>query len=147
MPTIHELKTTKFLTKELVGKGMLLTIKGWHEDQVGNPPEQKYCLDFEETDKPLVLNNTKLDVIAQICGTDELADWKGFRIVCFLDATIENRGKVVGGIGVRAPRLAPPPVPPGPRPPAPAPRPAPARPAAVVETEGEAPDEGDDVPF
>jgi hypothetical protein len=149
MPTIHELKSTKFLTKELVGKGMLLTIKGWHEDTVGVPPEPKTCLDFEETDKPLVMNNTKFDVVAQICGSDEINEWNGYRIVCFLDPTIENRGKVVGGIGVRAPRIAPAPSPPGPRPSAP--KPAPARPAPVpvsVAEDAEPPEaEESDVPF
>jgi hypothetical protein len=150
MPTIYERKSSRFLTKELVGKGMLVTIKGWHEDEVGNPPEQKDILDFAETDKGLVLNDTKKDTVAAVTGIIEMNDWAGKQIVLFHDVTIRF-GNKIGGIGIRAPRFAPAPTPPGPRPSAP--KPAPARPAPVPVPmaqgfeEPDTPPEGDDVPF
>ena len=153
MPTINDLKQSRFLTKGDVGKGMLLTIKGWHEENVamsGDAPEKKYCLDFDEIDKPLVLNSTKGNVIAQICGSDDFAAWVGYRIVAFHDVNISMGGKLVGGISVRAPRIASAPVPmPAPMPRAPAPvrlMPAPPlrEPVAELPPDG---GEGDDVPF
>ena len=154
MPTINDLKQSRFLTKGDVGKGMLLTIKGWHEENVAlrdDPAEVKYCLDFEETPKPMVLNSTNGNIIASITGQEDLDHWTGFRIVAFHDPTIAMGGKLVGGIRVRAPRIAPVPPPPGPaRPPAPKPAPV-SRPAPVPmpqDFEGpEAAPEGDDVPF
>jgi hypothetical protein len=153
MPTIHDLKKSRFLTKEDVGRGMLLTIKGWHEENVamtGEAPENKYCLDFEETDKPLVLNTTKGQIIAKICGDEDLANWAGYRIVAYHDPNISMGGKLVGGISVRAPRIASVPAPM----PAPVPRaPAPVRPMPVPplrEPVAELPPgsgEDDDVPF
>lgn len=151
MPTINDLKQSRFLTKGDVGKGMLLTIKGWHEENVamaGEAEAKKYCLDFEETDKPLVLNSTKGQIIAGICGTDDFDGWTGYRIVAYHDPNVSMAGRVVGGIAVRAPKLTPAPTP---TPAAPAPRPAPAktapaRPAPAAAEEAEPP-EGDDVPF
>lgn len=149
MPSIHEFKKSRFLTKEDVGKGMLLTIKGWREENVAQADDAediKPVLDFVEDTKPLVTNSTKREIIAQICGSEEMNDWPGHKIVVFHDPTIVNRGKVVGGIGVRAPRIKPAPIPPGPRPPAP--KPAPARPVAVPVTDEEIPGEDDsEVPF
>lgn len=146
MPTIHERKSGRFLTKELVGKGMLLTITGWHEDNVapsGQPVEMKDCLDFKEVEKPLVLNNTKYDAVAAICGTEEMDEWSGHKIVCYADPTIQMGGKQVGGIGVRAPKFAIAPAPPRP----PLPKPRPPVPQPVPEPEGVPDPETDDVPF
>jgi hypothetical protein len=152
MPTIHDLKKSRFLTKEDVGPGKLLTIKGWHEENVallGDPPENKYCLDFEETDKPLVLNTTKGQVIARICGNEDLDNWGGYRIVAYHDPNISMGGKIVGGIAVRAPRLPAAADPPATRTAAAKPAPGPARPVAAAEdTQAPPPEpEGDDVPF
>jgi hypothetical protein len=155
MPTINDLKQSRFLTKGDVGKGMLLTIKGWHEENVamtGDAPEKKYCLDFDEIDKPLVLNTTKGNVIAQICGNDDFDAWTGYRIVAFHDPNISMGGKLVGGISVRAPRIAPPPAP---VPTAPVARaPAPVRPMTgmplrepVAELPPGAGEDDSDVPF
>ena len=150
MPTIYERKSSRFLTKEMVARGMLLTIAGWHEDQVGNPPEQRDVVDFEETDKGLVLNDTRREATAAATGLIEMNDWPGHKIVCYHDPTIKMGGKMVGGIAVRAPRISPvPPPAPGPRPPGPrppTPRPAPA-PVPAAGEEADAPPEGDDVPF
>lgn len=148
MPTIDERKDSRFLTKESVGSGKLLTIKGWHEDEVGNPPVSRDCLDFYETDKPLVLNTTKKEMVAHVTGTREMNEWSGHKIVLFHDPSITLQGRgIVGGIGVRAPRIAPMPPPPGPLRP-PAPKPAPTRPVALAVTDEEIQPEGDDsVPF
>ena len=103
-----------------------------------------YWLDFDENEKPLVLNSTRGQIIAQICNSDDFEAWAGHQIVCFLDPNISMRGKVVGGIGVRAPRIAPrPSTPPSPRPPTPKPPPT----EAVAAEPELPPEEGDDVPF
>jgi len=149
MPTVNDLKQSRFLTKGDVARPLLLTIAGYHEENValsGEPPEKKWCLDFHEISKPLVLNSTKGQIIEQICGSDDFDNWIGRKIVVEVDPNISMRGKVVGGLSVRAPRNKPAPAP-APRPASPKP-PGPARPASVVEpAEVDDPPEGDDVPF
>ena len=155
------------MTKEDAGKGVLLTIKGYHTENVamqGQPQEDKWVLDFEEDFAPLVLNTTKGAIIADITGAEDLDGWIGHRIVAFHDKNISMGGKLVGGIGIRAPRLGPvpgvtAPTAPGralqpapgraPQPaPAPTPRPVPPRPAPIAPDAPDAAEpEDDDVPF
>jgi len=143
---INQLKESKFLKKEDCGKGILLTIDRLEQMNVAmsdQPEELKHCLVFQEDVKPLVLNNTNAQLIAQITGSEETDDWHGHQVVLYTDPTVVNRGKVVGGIRARAPKKQPPRSEPPAAAPAPAPKPKPApAPAAAAEEE-----EDDDVPF
>lgn len=114
MPKTSEMRESKFLKKEDVGRGALVTIASCVKKNTaleGAEPEQKWCLTFRELDKPLVLNVTNTMVIEQILESDDTDHWVGKRIVLYTDPSVMYAGKVVGGIRVRAPKLtAPPPV-------------------------------------
>ena len=95
MPTINDLKQSRFLTKEDCGKGILLTIKGWTQENVAmesQPEELKYCLEFDEVEKPLVLNSTRGQIIAEITGSPDLDNWRGHQIVLFVDPNVMMAG-------------------------------------------------------
>lgn len=153
MPTIHDLKQSRFLTKEDCGKGILLTIAGYHNENVARPgaeEEFKWVLEFAEDVKDMTLNTINGNTIAAITGREDFDGWVGTKIVAFNDPTVTFNGKM-GGIRVRAPRnLAPAPRPPTPPPaPKPAPRPPAPQPAPVpgsLAEEDTAP-ESDDVSF
>lgn len=116
MPKISELRESNFLGKDDVGKGLLVTITGCVAKNVsmeGAPAASKWCLTFQEQEKPLVLNSTNAQMCAQICGSDDTDHWKGHRIVLYVDPNVSYQGKLVGGIRVRKPKpTAPPPPPP-----------------------------------
>lgn len=119
MPKTSEMRGEgKFLGKDDVGRGMLLTISGCVKKNTameGAPPEQKWCLLFHELDKPLVLNVTNTQLCESILRSDNTDDWIGKRIVLYTDPNVMYAGKVVGGIRVRQPKpSAPPPPPPMP---------------------------------
>lgn len=119
MPKTSEMRESKFLKKEDVGRGMQLTITGCIQKNVakeGAEPEHKWCLTFKEEDKPLVLNSTNIQLVEQICGSDDTDYWVGKRIVAYTDPTISFGGKVVGGIRVRKPKPTAPAQPPPPPP-------------------------------
>lgn len=108
---VSELRVSKFLKKEDCGEsGILVTIKGVSEDNVsqeGAEPVYKWVMHFEECEKPLVLNSTCGQVIAMITGSDESEGWIGHKIVLYNDPSVQFKGKVTGGIRVRAPRRPP----------------------------------------
>ena len=114
MPKISDMRESKFLKKEDVGRGALGTIAGCGQYNVameGAAPEHKWCLTFHELDKPLVLNSTNIQLCAQICGSDDTDHWVGKRIVLYTDPNVSFQGKLVGGIRVRAPKVTAPPPP------------------------------------
>ncbi len=124
MPNVNELSESKYVMKEDVGDGMLVTIKGFKRENVAKESESasiKYILGFNEC-KPLVLNKTNGNRISVIMheiynitrdyqqdgkgkcpGNERFANWVGKQIVLFNDPTVEFSGKIVGGIRVRAP--------------------------------------------
>lgn len=141
---ISELKESKYLRKEDCGAGILVTIHSVSQQNVakeGAPEEMKWVMHFNETDKPLVLNSTNGQIIAQITGSEDSDAWTGVQVVLYHDPNVSFGGKLVGGVRVRAPRKKPSPVT-GKKPVA--------MPKTVAETEPVAADGGeheDDLPF
>jgi hypothetical protein len=115
VPKTSDMRESKFLKKEDVGRGVLVTISGCVQKNVakeGADPEQKWCLTFKELDKPLVLNGTNVQLCEAICGSDDTDHWIGKRIVLYTDPNVSYQGRLVGGIRIRAPKpgaVAPPP--------------------------------------
>lgn len=104
---IGEMKESKYLKKEDVGEGKLVTIAGMEQQNVAmedQPPDLKWLIHFHEFQKGMVLNWTNIQLIAKALGTEETDDWKGKKIVLFEDANVSFGGKLVGGIRVRAVR-------------------------------------------
>lgn len=119
MPKTSEMRDSKFLKKEDVGRGVLVTITSCIQKNVakeGADPEMKWCLTFRELDKPLVLNATNVQLCEHIFNSDDTDHWLGKRIVLYTDPNVSYQGKLIGGIRVRAPKpnAAPPPPPPPP---------------------------------
>ena len=117
MPKTSEMRESKFLKQSDVGKAVLWTIHGCERVNVakeGAEPEYKWALNFHESDKPLVLNSTNIQLCERIFGSDDTDHWNGKKVVLYVDPTVSYGGKVVGGIRVRAPKAGvvavPPPV-------------------------------------
>ena len=107
MPHINEMKKSSFLKKEDCGAGILVTIKEVSQENVakeGAPEELKWCCFFNELEKPMVLNSTNVQLIAQITKQENTDNWTGWKIVLFNDPSVSYSGKMIGGIRVRAPR-------------------------------------------
>ena len=107
MPKTSEMRESKFLKQTDIGAGALMTVEGCERHNVakeGAEPEHKWCLTFAESDKPLVLNSTNIQLCERIFGSDDTDEWVGKKIVLYVDPNVSYGGKVVGGIRVRAPK-------------------------------------------
>ena len=114
MTRVSDMIESKFLKKEDAENGLLLTVQAvaQHNVAMDNQPEQmKWCMEFAENPKPLVMNVTNLNMMQAITGSDDSDDWIGRQVVLFNDPTIQYQGKLVGGIRLRALRHQPAPVP------------------------------------
>lgn len=104
-----DMRESKFLKQSDVGQGALMTVTGVNPHNVakeGAEAEHKWCLEFSESEKPLVLNSINIQLCERIFGSDETDEWVGKRIVLYVDPTVSYGGKVTGGIRVRAPKQA-----------------------------------------
>lgn len=113
MPHISQLKQSRFLTRADVGSGVLATIKNVYQDNVakeGAPEELRWCIEFVDLEKPMVLNSTNGQIIAAFSGKDDTDHWAGVKVVLYDDPNVSFGGKLVGGIRCRAPRNQPKPV-------------------------------------
>lgn len=111
MTSPMDLKASKFLTKGDCGDdGIIITIKYVKQENIakeGAEPEMKWCIHFEEVEKPMVLNSTNGFLIAKALKLAEDADfneWKGKAIVLYNDPSVSFGGKITGGIRARAVR-------------------------------------------
>lgn len=101
------MKASKFLKRDDVGRGMLVTIQEVSQENVakeGAPEELKWCIHFRETEKPLVANFTNLQLIARACNSEDTEGWENCQVVLYDDPNVSFGGKLVGGIRVRAPK-------------------------------------------
>ena len=119
MPKTSDMRESKFLKQGDIGKAVLWTVHGVEKVNVakeGADPEYKWAMNFDESDKPLVLNSTNIQLCERIFTSDDTDHWLKKKIVLYVDPNISFQGKVVGGIRVRAPKAGsvPPPPPPPP---------------------------------
>ena len=104
---IGEIKETKYIKKEDVGNGKLVTISKLEQQNVAmddQPEEMKWIIHFQEFNKGMVLNWTNIQLISKAVGSEETNDWVGKKVVIYEDPNVSFGGKLTGGIRVRAQR-------------------------------------------
>lgn len=110
MPKTSEMRESKFLKQADVNTPVLWTVEACERHNVakeGAEPEHKWCLSFQESDKPLVLNRTNIQLCERIFGSDDTDHWIGKKVVLYVDPNVSYGGELVGGIRVRAPKTKP----------------------------------------
>lgn len=112
MPRVSEMIGSKYLKKDDVGAGTLVTITRLDQQNLamkGEAPEYKWVMHFNELDKPLVMNATNLQLCALALSEEATEDWTGRQVVLYDDPNVSMAGKLVGGIRIRAVKRKPPP--------------------------------------
>ena len=107
MPRTSDMRESKFLKQSDISPAALMTVAGVRQHNVakeGAEPEHKWCLEFHETDKPLVLNSTNIQLCEKVFGSDNTDDWTDQKLVLYVDPNVSFGGKITGGIRVRAPK-------------------------------------------
>ena len=123
MPRLTDMIESKFIKKDDVDPAVLYTITKCvqHDVSLENEPQRlKWCLEFAETDKPLVLNVTNMRLCESIYMSDNTDDWIGKPLVLYNDPSIMYAGKITGGVRVRPPKNQAPAAPAQPAAPGPA---------------------------
>jgi hypothetical protein len=96
-----------YLRKEQCDPPILVTIDSFVQENVapeGQPQEEKWVMYVREHKLGLVLNSTNLQLLAQICSSQDTDEWIGKQVVLWADPAVNFGGRAVGGIRVRAPK-------------------------------------------
>jgi hypothetical protein len=104
---VTDFKNTRFLTKEDVDEETLATIHMVCEENVANdnePKRMRPAIYFNEFDRPLICNFTNAQALGRITGHLENVEknWIGKKVVLYVDPNVMMKGKVVGGIRIKA---------------------------------------------
>jgi hypothetical protein len=103
MPSFRTAFPSKYMkVADLNGRAVVATIASVDLEAVGT--DNKYVARFTDDNvKPIVLNLTNSEAIAEIAGSEDVADWAGLKIEVF-PSTTNYQGKRVGCIRIRAAR-------------------------------------------
>ena len=125
MPSINDVSESKYVRKEDVGQGKIVTVIGYEKKDVSadnEPTEMKYTITFQEC-KPLVLNKTNAVMFGHLANTnygitrdlqedpddgsmtpanEQFASWIGKQFMLYNDPNVGFAGKITGGIRVRS---------------------------------------------
>ena len=104
----RKISTGKYLkASQLTEEGTVHTIMSCEEEPIQSQTgadELKWVLYLSDGLKPLILNSTNINRLIAACGTDDVDEWAGKRIVVYNDPSISYGGSVTGGCRVRAVR-------------------------------------------
>jgi len=92
----------QYLQKEDVSEPVIVTISHAETKAFEGEDRPKLVLYFEEYQKGLACNNTNILILIDACGKDDTDQWKGKKIVLYVDPTVMYSGRMVGGLRVRA---------------------------------------------
>jgi len=103
-------RQSKYLTKEDCDPAILVSISGMTMDDIETTDgerERRTILHFNGDTKPIILNQTNKELLKEITGETTVGGVKGKKVVLYNDPTIIYKGKLVGGIRLRAAKKQP----------------------------------------
>lgn len=93
------------------GQDLIATIKNVEQRQVIVPQtgkkQEKPVLVFEENIKPMILNPTNSRNITAVVGSNYVEDWKGQKVIIYIDQKIKLRKDVVEGLRIKMQKPTP----------------------------------------
>ena len=105
MPRIGDMRVSKFLKRSDLGDEdeRIFTISGVSEENAGTADAEdiKWAINFKETDKPMILNWTNMQMLEKVTGSDNTDDWNGRQIVVWFDESVQFKGEMKGGLRIR----------------------------------------------
>lgn len=107
MARIGEMIPSKYLKQSDIDDEAIATIRKIGKANIAqedDPPEYRWLVRFDEFDKPMVLNRTNIEALADACGSDESDDWIGQSVVVYVDPNVSYAGKRTGGLRIKPAR-------------------------------------------
>jgi hypothetical protein len=102
MPTIDQMKPSKYLKKEDFPTPKKMTFRAFKQEVINKDTgEKKWIAYFVEEEKGMVMNWTNQKAAAIALKSRDTDDWEGKSIVVYHEENVEYQDKMVGGLRVR----------------------------------------------
>ena len=89
---LNEAFPSIYLTKQDVGRGLLLTVRSVDREEVGET-EKKPVMSFLDHDKLLVVNRTNFKECGRIFESDDTDDWRNKKLVVYYEPMLNIGGE------------------------------------------------------
>lgn len=107
MPKIGEMIESKYLKQADIDDEAEVTVVGVKKANIAKEheePEYKWLIKFGEFSKPMVLNTTNIQLLAKACASEDTDQWKGKKVLLYVDENVSFGGKLTGGLRIRSMR-------------------------------------------
>ena len=104
MALVKDMIPSSYLKQEDVAEDTIVTVQKIGQKNIakeGDPPDTKWLVKFSEFEKPMVLNTTNIQGLANACGSQDTDDWRGKEVIIYVDPNVSYGGKVTGGLRIR----------------------------------------------
>jgi len=102
---LNDFRNSTYLTQRdienLPAKDRRVTVDHVEAERVGEEKDLKLVTYFVTMDKGLVTNITNGEILSEIAGSTETADWHGADVEIYVDPNVGFGGKRTGGIRLR----------------------------------------------
>ena len=102
---LDDFRNSTYLTQRnienLPAKDRRVTVDHVEAERVGEEKDLKLVTYFVTMDKGLVTNITNGEILSEIAGSTETADWHGADVEIYVDPNVGFGGKRTGGIRLR----------------------------------------------
>lgn len=110
MANINDMLESKYLKQTDVPDDAFVTVLKIGKKNIAKEdeaPDVKWLCEFNEYNKPLILNTTNIQLLAKACESDDTDDWIGKEVILYADPNVSYGGKLVGGLRIRKAKTAP----------------------------------------
>jgi len=110
MANINDMLESKYLKQSDVPDDAFVTIQKIGKKNIAKEdeaPDVKWLCQFNEYNKPLILNTTNIQLLAKACESEDTDDWIGKEVILYADPNVSYGGKLVGGLRIRKAKTAP----------------------------------------
>jgi hypothetical protein len=104
MPKTSEMIPSNYLKQSDFADDTIVTVENVEQKDIameGKPAEYKWLVRFKEFDKPMVLNTTNIRAMEKACGSNDTDDWRGNKVIVYVDENVSYGGELVGGLRIK----------------------------------------------
>ena len=104
MALVKDMIPSTYLKKEDFDEPTICTVAKVGKKNIAKDdetPDVKWLVKFDEFDKPMILNKSNIEALADACDSQDTDDWLGKEVIVYVDPNVMFAGERKGGLRIR----------------------------------------------